>query len=82
MALILKLPLLPEKPRRFSWTNGALFPTPIIAIGILAIMYSTKFYWIYDGFVLAIVIAISAALFVKYLFDYVFPKPNLGEYSE
>jgi energy-converting hydrogenase A subunit A len=82
MALILKLPLLPEKPRRFSWTKSALFPTPVIAIGILAIMYSTKFYWIYDGLVLAIVIAISSALFVKYLFDHVFPKPIVGEYSE
>jgi energy-converting hydrogenase A subunit A len=29
----------------------------------------------YNGLVLAIVIGILSALFVKYLFDFVFPKP-------
>lgn len=75
VALALKLPILPEKPRRFSWINSALFPTPIIAIGILAIIFSVNFYWIYNGLVLAVIVGILSALFVKYLFFYVFPKP-------
>lgn len=75
IALALKIPLIPEKPRRFSWTNSALFPTPIIAIGILAIIFSVNFYWIYNGLILAVIIGILSALFVKYLFFYVFPKP-------
>jgi len=75
LAIVLKMPILPEKPRRFSWTNSAVFPTPIIAIGLLAICFSIKFIWIYDGMVLAIIIGIVSAFFVKYLFYYVFPIP-------
>ena len=37
VALALKLPLVPEKPVRNSWTNSAIYPTPIIAIGIFSI---------------------------------------------
>ncbi|WP_297982693.1 energy-converting hydrogenase A subunit A EhaA [uncultured Methanobrevibacter sp.] len=77
IALALKLPLTPEKPIRFSWTNSAIFPTPVFAIGILAIFFSFNFYWIYDGLVLAILAGLFSAIFVKYLFDYVFPSPNL-----
>ncbi|OWT33542.1 energy-converting hydrogenase A subunit A EhaA [Methanobrevibacter sp. 87.7] len=77
MALILRLPFLPEKPRRFSWTNSAIFPTPIIAMGVLAFCFSINFYWLYDGKLLAIIIGILAAIFVKYLFKYIFPDaPN------
>jgi len=75
LALALKLPLLPEKPIRFSWTNSAIFPTPIFAIGILAIFFSFKIYWIYNGLILAVIIGILSALFVKYLFYYIFPNP-------
>ena len=75
IAIGLKMPILPEKPRRFSWTNCALFPTPIIAIGLLAICFSINFIWIYDGMVLAVIMGILSAFFVKYLFFHVFPKP-------
>ncbi|MCL2156764.1 MAG: energy-converting hydrogenase A subunit A EhaA [Methanobrevibacter sp.] len=75
IAIGIKMPVLPEKPRRFSWTNSALFPTPIIAIGLLAICFSIKFLWIYDGMVLAMIIGIISPLVVKYLFNYVFPNP-------
>ncbi|AMK15467.1 energy-converting NiFe hydrogenase A subunit EhaA [Methanobrevibacter olleyae] len=75
LALILKLPLLPEKPIRFSKTKSALFPTPIFAIGILAIFYSLNIFWIYEGLLIAIIVGIFSALFVKYLFDYIFPNP-------
>jgi energy-converting hydrogenase A subunit A len=75
VAIGLRLPLVPEKPRRFSWTNSAIFPTPVIAIGLLAIVYSLGFYWIYDGMVIAVIIAVFAGIFVRYLFNYVLPKP-------
>ena len=58
VALVLKLPLLPGKPYRYSFDVSAIYPTPIIAIGILS------------------------ALFVKYLFDFVFPKPLDGDEGE
>ncbi|KZX16596.1 hypothetical protein MBCUT_07500 [Methanobrevibacter cuticularis] len=75
IALGLRLPLLPNKPIRFSFETSALFPTPVIAIGLLAICFSLNIYWIYDGMVLAILLGGFSALFTKYLFDYVFPKP-------
>ena len=75
VALLLRLPLLPQKPIRFSWTTSALFPTPIFAIGILAIFYSLKIFWIQEGLVLAIIVGLASAIFVKYGFDYIFPKP-------
>ena len=68
LSLVLRLP-------RFSWTKSALFPTPIFAIGILAIFYSLNIFWIYDGLLIAIIVGVFAALFVKYLFDYIFPNP-------
>ena len=36
-ALILKIPLLPSKPYRYSFDVSAIYPTPIIAIGIFSI---------------------------------------------
>lgn len=75
ISFALRLPLLPGRPIRFSWTTSALFPTPIFAIGILAIFYSLNVYWIYDGLILSVIVGLASALFVKYGFDYIFPKP-------
>lgn len=77
IALIFKLPLLPEKPIRFSFNKSAVFPTPVFAMGFLAICFSLNFYWIYDGMALAVLCAIAAVLFIKFGFDYVFPEPDL-----
>ena len=82
VALVLRLPLLPSKPYRYSFDVSALYPTPIIAIGILSIFLVLNYTFMYNGLVLAVVIGILSALFVKYLFDFVFPKPldeNAGE---
>lgn len=75
VALVLKLPLLPSKPYRYSFDVSAIYPTPIIAIGILSIFLVLNYTFMYNGLVLAIVIGVLSALFVKYLFDFVFPKP-------
>jgi energy-converting hydrogenase A subunit A len=75
VALGLRLPLLPNRPIRFSFDKSAIFPTPIFAMGFLAICFSVNFYWIYNGMVLAIFWAFVSALFVKFGFDFVFPKP-------
>lgn len=82
VALLLRLPLLPSKPYRYSFDVSALYPTPIIAIGIFSIFLVLNYTFIYNGIVLAAIIGILSALFVKYLFDFVFPKPldeNAGE---
>ncbi|MDO5860199.1 energy-converting hydrogenase A subunit A EhaA [Methanobrevibacter sp.] len=82
MALILRVPLLPSKPYRYSFDVSALYPTPIIAIGIFSIFLVLNYTFIYNGLVLAAAIGVLSALFVKYLFDFVFPKPlddDVGE---
>ena len=75
VALVLKIPLLPGKPYRYSFDVSAIYPTPIIAVGILSIFLVLNYTFMYNGLVLAVVIGVLSALFVKYLFDFVFPKP-------
>ncbi|WP_299525833.1 energy-converting NiFe hydrogenase A subunit EhaA [uncultured Methanobrevibacter sp.] len=80
-ALILRVPLLPNKPYMYSFDVSALYPTPIIAMGILSLFFVLGYTFIYNGIVLSVVIGIVTSLFVKYLFYEVFPKPlqNDGE---
>lgn len=75
VALVLRIPLLPSKPYRYSFDVSAIYPTPIIAVGILSLFLVLNYTFMYNGLVLAIVIGVLSALFVKYLFDFVFPKP-------
>ncbi|WP_405295578.1 energy-converting hydrogenase A subunit A EhaA [Methanobrevibacter sp.] len=82
VALVLRLPLLPSKPYRYSFDVSAIYPTPIIAVGILSIFLVLNYTFMYNGLILAVVVGVLSALFVKYLFDFVFPKPldeNAGE---
>ena len=82
VALILKFPLLPSKPYRYSFDVSAIYPTPIIAIGIFSICLVLNYTFMYNGIVLAVIIGILSALFVKYLFDFVFPRPLDGDEGE
>ena len=75
VAYALRIPLLPSKPYRYSFDVSAIYPTPIIAMGIFSIFLVLNYTFMYNGLVLAIVIGILSALFLKYLFDFVFPKP-------
>jgi energy-converting hydrogenase A subunit A len=82
VALVLKLPLLPSKPYRYSFDVSAIYPTPIIAVGVFSIFLVLNYTFMYNGIVLAVIIGILSALFVKYLFDFVFPKPLTGDEGE
>ena len=66
----------------FSFDVSAIYPTPIIAIGILSIFLVLNYTFMFNGLILAVIIGVLSALFVKYLFDFVFPTPlddNSGE---
>ncbi|WP_407374442.1 energy-converting NiFe hydrogenase A subunit EhaA [Methanobrevibacter sp.] len=82
VALILRIPLLPSKPYRYSFDVSAIYPTPIIAIGIFSIFLVLNYTFMYNGLILAVIIGVLSALFVKYLFDFVFPKPLNGDERE
>ena len=77
VALILRVPLMPAD--RYSFDVSAIYPTPIIAIGIFSLFLVLNYTFMYNGLVLAIIIGVCSGLFVKYLFNYVFPSPNEGE---
>jgi len=75
LGIILRLPLLPDKPMRESWTISVIFPTIIIAIGLFAII---NYFKIYNNIYTALLIGIFSAIFSKYLLERAFPKPDLG----
>ena len=64
VSLMLRLPLLPEKPYIFSF---------FVVLNYL---------FAYNGMLVALIIGVCSALFVKYLFFYVFPKPPAEESEE
>lgn len=77
LGLLLKLPLLPDKPIRRSWKISVIYPTAIIALGLYAIWEYFLFHDIYA----ALIIGVSAALFSKFILDKLVPPPVRGDLS-
>ena len=77
IALILRVPLMPSN--RYSFDVSAIFPTPIIAMGILSFFLVLNYAFTFNGLLLAVIIGVCSGLFVKYLFNYIFPSPAKGE---
>ena len=77
IALILRVPLMPSN--RYSFNVSAIFPTPIIAMGIFSFFLVLNYTFTFNGLLLAAIIGICSCLFVKYLFNYIFPSPAKGE---
>ncbi len=79
VGLILRLPLLPERPMRDSWTISIIFPTAVIALGLSAMVF--KLGW--DGMIVGIVVGVISALISKYLLETILPRPKAeGESNE
>lgn len=76
LGLLLKLPILPEKPMRNSWKISVVFPTIIIALGLYAIF---DYFKIYNNLYTAIIIGIFAAIFSRFILEKLVPVPDLGE---
>ena len=70
VGFILRLPLLPEKPMRDSWTISIIFPTIIIALGLCAMVFELG----WNGMIVGIVIGILSALISKYLLEKILPR--------
>lgn len=73
VGFILKLPLLPERPIRDSWTISIIFPTIIIALGLSAIVFELG----WNGMIVGTVIGILSAFISKYLLEKILP-PHTG----
>ena len=77
VGLILRIPILPERPIRNSWTISLIFPTSIIALGLTAILFKLG----YEGFLIAVVVGVISAIFAKYFLERLLPKPQMEESS-
>ncbi|MDI6723959.1 MAG: energy-converting hydrogenase A subunit A EhaA [Methanobacterium sp.] len=80
VGLILRLPLLPEKPMRDSWTISIIFPTAVIALGLSAIVFKLG----YEGMITGIIIGVISALISKYLLETILPRHTelIGDESQ
>ncbi|MDI9624450.1 MAG: energy-converting NiFe hydrogenase A subunit EhaA [Methanothermobacter sp.] len=74
-ASLLGLPIVAERPWRRSWTLTVIFPTPIIAAGLLAASLRLGFKGFYNTLDLGLIMGILSALLVKYILESIFPKP-------
>lgn len=77
VALFLGIPIVAERPWRRSWTLTVIFPTPIIAAGLLAASLKLGFKGFYNTLDLALITGIISAFLVKYILERIFPKPPL-----
>ena len=75
LGLALRLPLLPDKPMRQSWTISAVFPTAVLAVGFYAIVYELG----YQGYIVALITGIITALLAKLILEKVVPAPEKDE---
>ncbi len=75
LGLALRLPLLPDKPMRDSWTISAIFPTAVLAIGFYAMLYELG----YQGYMVALITGIITALFAKFILGKLVPRPESEE---
>jgi len=75
VGLILRIPILPERPMRNSWTMSLIFPTPIIVLGLTAILFKLG----YESYLVAVIVGVFSAIFVKYFIEKLLPKPQMEE---
>ncbi|MEN6330113.1 MAG: energy-converting hydrogenase A subunit A EhaA [Methanobacteriaceae archaeon] len=72
LGLALRLPLLPERPMRYSWTISVIFPTAILALGFYAMLEQLG----YQGLIIGASVGVITALFSKFLLEKLLPRPE------
>ena len=77
VGLVLRLPILPEKPMRYSWTFSIIFPTSVLAVGFTAVLFKLG----YNGLLVAVIVGVFTAIFAKYFLERVLPRPQMEESS-
>lgn len=77
LGLILKLPLLPERPMRQSWTISVIFPTAVLALGFTAMV--SKLGYLTSSttdYLIALAVGVLTAIFSKFILDKLLPRPS------
>jgi energy-converting hydrogenase A subunit A len=77
VGLVLRLPIIPEKPMRYSWTVSIIFPTSVLAVGFTAVLFKLG----YNGLLVAVIVGVFTAIFAKYFLERVLPRPQMEESS-
>lgn len=72
VGFIVKLPLLPERPIRYSFTISIIFPTTVIALGLSAMVFELG----WGGIMVGVITGILSALISKYLLEKILPEPT------
>lgn len=82
IGLILKQPLLPEEPKRQSWTLSAIFPTAVLALGFTA-MISRLGYLTSSNmdYLIALAVGVLTAIFSKFILERILPRPQTPDES-
>jgi energy-converting hydrogenase A subunit A len=75
VGLVLRMPILPERPMRYSWTISIIFPTSVLALGFTAMLFKLG----YTGIPIAIIVGILTAVFAKYFLERLLPRPQMEE---
>lgn len=76
VGLALRLPLLPEKPIRQSWTISVIFPTAVLALGFTAIISKLGYPLNgYQEYLVSLVIGVLTAIFSKFILERILPRP-------
>ncbi len=70
VGFILKVPLLPERPMRDSWTASIIFPTTVIALGLTAMVIGLG----WTGIAVGIIVGILSPFISKYLLEKILPR--------
>ncbi|MEN4006949.1 MAG: energy-converting hydrogenase A subunit A EhaA [Methanobacteriaceae archaeon] len=79
VGFIVKLPLLPERPMRYSFTISIIFPTTVIALGLSAMAFELGL----NGIMVGIITGVLSALVSRYLLEKILPKPaEQGDLNE
>ena len=82
LSLLLKQPLLPEEPKRQSWTISAIFPTAVLAIGFTAMV--SKLGYLTNSnmdYIIALAVGVLTAVFSKFILERILPRPTIQEES-
>ena len=75
VGLVLRIPILPERPMRYSWTISIIFPTSVLALGFTAMLFKLG----YTGIPITIIVGIITAVFAKYFLERLLPRPQTEE---
>lgn len=77
LGLLLKQPLLPEEPKRHSWTISAIFPTAVLALGFTAMVSKLDYFTSSNiDYFTALAIGIITAIFSKFILERILPRPT------